>query len=139
MKNYVILLSLFCTFNSYADEMVFSCPEVVYIDSVVLEHNQPLPFNIELDTSTKPKFHLININLYNNNMPIKPQKNDGKNYFWSDLNGYHQGLNEWIYFACQYENGIKLSKKVLYVSECKARTTLANNKKYLKSAEFNCD
>ncbi|OCG01632.1 hypothetical protein [Gilliamella sp. wkB112] len=139
MKSYAILLSIFCSFTVYADEMIFRCPEAVYIDSVVLENNQSLPFNVEVNEFNRPKAHLVGVNLYNNSQTMKTAKNDGKNYFWKELNSYHQGLNEWIYFVCIYENNVQLTKKAIYVSECNAHTVSSNDKKYLKSAEFKCE
>lgn len=139
MKSYIILLSIFCTFSIYADEMTFRCPEVVYIDSVVLENNQALPFNVEVNEFMKPKIHLIGVSLYNNNQSIKADVNDGSNYLWKELNSYHQGLNEWIYFVCRYENNVQLSKKAIYVSECNAHIMASSDKKYLKTAEFKCE
>ncbi|MCX8640859.1 MULTISPECIES: STY0301 family protein [unclassified Gilliamella] len=140
MKKFVLLTTgLLFTFNSYADEMVFDCPEVVYIDSVVLEHNRPLPFNIDVNAFTKPKAHLTSINLYNNDKPIPSENKGNKNYHWKDLNSYNQGFNDWIYFVCQYENSIQLTKKAIYVSDCKALTVPSNNNKYLISAEFQCE
>lgn len=138
MKKKLFLLIPFFVFNVYADEMVFDCPDILFVDSVVLENNQPLPFNIELNAFTQPAIHLIGIKLYSNSQPVKLVKNDGNNYYWGNLQDFPQGLNEWIYFACQYDNGVQLTKKAIYVSECKAHTTPSNDKKYLIQAEFQC-
>lgn len=139
MKKCFFLVLFISSFNSYADEMVFECPETLYINSVILENDQPLPLNVELNTTNQPAIHLTGIDLYHNNKPLKSENKDGQNFSWEELNRFPQGLDDWIYFVCQYQNNIQLTKKVIYVSKCKGHSELSADKQYLTYADFECE